>query len=56
MLREVAETYRREIDGTPTAAVGDHLGVAIRTARLYVRRARDAGLLGEALSGKAGER
>lgn len=55
LLREVAAVYRREIDHAPTVAVGRHLGVAMRTARLYVRRARDAGHLGESLWGKAGE-
>jgi hypothetical protein len=55
VLRDVAEVYRREIGKNPTEAVADHLGVAMRTAGLYVRRARDAGFLGEALRGKAGE-
>lgn len=55
LLREVADVYRREINHAPTVAVGKHLGVAMRTARLYVRRARDAGHLGEAIWGKAGE-
>ncbi|MGH3737202.1 MAG: hypothetical protein ACRDT6_16535 [Micromonosporaceae bacterium] len=56
VLRDVAEVYRRNVADNPTEAVRAHLGVADRTARLYVRRARDAGFLGEALPGKAGER
>ena len=54
-LREVADVYRANLDGNPTDAVRAHLGVADRTARLWVRRARDAGFLGESLRGKAGE-
>lgn len=56
LLREVAEIYRREVDSNPSEAIAAHLGIADRTARLYVRRARDAGFLGKALRGKAGER
>jgi hypothetical protein len=56
LLREVAEVYRSNVDANPTEAVGRHLGVAERTARLYVRRARDAGFLGQAMRGQAGER
>ncbi|NVI88230.1 hypothetical protein [Actinomadura sp. BRA 177] len=56
VLRRVAEIYRQSIDDSPTEAVRAEFGVAERTARLYVRRARDAGFLGEALRGKAGER
>lgn len=55
LLEEVAKVYRDNIDSSPTQAVSDRLGVAERTARLYVRRARDAGFLGEAPRGKAGE-
>lgn len=55
VLREVADIYRRNLSDNPTESVAVHLGVADRTARLYVRRARDAGFLGEALRGKAGE-
>jgi hypothetical protein len=45
-LPEVAEVYRANPD-RPSAAVADHFGIERRTARLYVRRARDAGLLEE---------
>lgn len=56
VLREVAEVYRANVEQYPTRAVADHLGgVADRTARLYVRRARDAGFLGPSLKGKGGE-
>jgi hypothetical protein len=56
VLREVAAIYRANVDNNPTAAVAAHLGgVADRTARLWVRRARDAGHLGDAPRGKAGE-
>lgn len=55
VLRGVARIYRENLDNNPTEAVRAHLGVADRTARLYVRRAREAGHLGPALRGKAGE-
>lgn len=55
LLREVAEVYRQNLGSNPTEAVRGHFGVAPRTAGLYVRRARDAGFLGEAIKGKAGE-
>ncbi len=54
-LREVAEIYRTNIDSKPTLAVQRHLGCAERTARLWVWRTREAGLLGASLTGKAGE-
>jgi hypothetical protein len=57
LLRQVAAVYRANVDGgKPVAAVAADLGVEDRTARLYVRRARDRGFLGEAIPGKAGER
>lgn len=56
VLRAVATVYRQNVESNPTAAVSAHLGVADRTARLYVKRARDAGFLGEAVPGKPGER
>jgi len=61
VLREVARVYRENVGDNPTAAVARHLGesdqpVPDRTARLYVRRARDAGFLGQSIPGKAGER
>lgn len=55
-LREVAAVYRDNVDSQPTEAVRAHLGVELRTARLWVKRARDAGFLGESIKGKAGER
>lgn len=56
LLREVAQIYRENVNDSPTLAIAAHFGVADRTARLYVRRARDAGFLGESIKGKAGER
>jgi hypothetical protein len=50
-LPEVAEVYRANPD-RPTAAVAERFGIALRTASLYVRRARNAGLLKEAQHGK----
>jgi len=56
LLAAVAETYREHIDaGTPSAAVARRFDVAPRTARLYVQRAREAGLLGGSIPGRAGE-
>jgi len=55
LLREVAEVYRANVAGHPTAAVADHFDKAHRTAALYVKRARGRGFLGAALKGKAGE-
>lgn len=51
---EVARVYR---DGGARGAqaVADHFGVALRTAQLWVRQARDEGELGESLRGRAGE-
>jgi hypothetical protein len=45
-LPEVAEVYRAN-PGRPTAAVAEHFRWPLRTASLYVKRARDAGLLKE---------
>jgi len=56
VLKEVAEVYRGNLHDRPTQAVREHFGVKQSTASWYVRRARDAGYLGEALNGKAGER
>ncbi|MDQ3476863.1 MAG: hypothetical protein M3492_11175 [Actinomycetota bacterium] len=56
MLREVAEIYRANVDTKPIEAVAAHFDKQHRTAQLYVKRARDAGFLGAALKGKAGER
>jgi hypothetical protein len=44
LLRRVAEVYRANPDA-PTKAVAEAFGVAHRTGTLYVRNARDAGLL-----------
>lgn len=56
LLSEVAEVYRANVERQPTAAVADHFDRAHRTAALYVKRAREAGHLGAAIKGKAGER
>lgn len=53
-LREVAAVYRSS-GQTPQRAVAEHLGCAHRTAGWWIRRARDAGFLGEAVGPKAGE-
>lgn len=45
-LPVVAEVYRAN-PGRGTAAVAERFGIALRTASLYVKRARDAGLLKE---------
>lgn len=43
---EVARIYRENLpSGAPTKAVAGHFGLAASTASLYVKRARDAGLL-----------
>jgi hypothetical protein len=57
LLAEVAKVYRANVDRNPTAAVAGHFGLASdRTARLYVKRARSAGHLGDAVPGRPGER
>ena len=57
LLAEVAEVYRANVERNPTAAVAGHFGLASdRTARLYVKRARTAGYLGDAMPGRPGER
>jgi hypothetical protein len=55
LLAAVAATYREHIDGAPSAAVARRFEVSPRTARLYVQRARQAGLLGGSIPGRAGE-
>jgi hypothetical protein len=45
-LSEVAEVYRAN-PSRPSAAVAEHFRIDRRTARLYAKRARDAGLLKE---------
>lgn len=45
MLREVADVYRANADDDPMNAVAAHFDKAYRTARLYVKHARDRGLL-----------
>lgn len=52
--REVAEVYRGA-GNAPTAEVAAHFDVAHRTAAQYVKQARDAGVLGAAIKGRAGE-
>jgi len=57
LLEKVAEVYRGALaDGTPpTVAVAAAFEVEHSTASKYVRRARDAQLLGESRQGLAGE-
>lgn len=55
LLAEVAAIYREHLDGTPSAEVARRFSVTARTARLYVQRAREAGLLGGSIPGRAGE-
>ena len=50
-LAEVVEVYRAN-PALPTAAVAERFGLALRTASLYVKRAREAGLLEEIPRGK----
>ena len=45
-LPAVAEIYRAN-PKRPTAAVAEHFGLPLRTASLYVKRAREAGVLEE---------
>jgi hypothetical protein len=56
-LEKVAEVYRTALaEGTPpTVAVGAAFGVEHSTASKYVRKARDAQLLGESRQGLAGD-
>ncbi len=56
LLRDVAKVYRANVEHEPTAAVAEHFDKAHRTAALYVHRAREAGHLGAAIKGKAGEK
>jgi hypothetical protein len=55
LLREVAKIYRDNLDRGPTQAVGERFSKSPSTAALYVKLARDAGFLGAAIRGKAGE-
>jgi hypothetical protein len=50
-LAEVVEVYRAN-PARPTAAVAERFGLALRTASLYVKRAREAGLLEEVRRGE----
>jgi hypothetical protein len=54
LLAQVARLYTTA-ESKPTQTVATTLGVADRTARLYVRRARDAGLLPEYERGGGGQ-
>lgn len=56
LLREVADVYQANVADAPTRAVADHFDKSLRTASLYVQRARAEGFLGGALPGKASER
>lgn len=55
LLREVAKTYRENVENNPTQAVATRFAKEPRTARLYVKRAREKGFLGAAIKGRAGE-
>lgn len=56
-LRAVAKLYRRLAagGGSPTQDIADAMNVGRATAARWVRAARDAGHLGEALRGQPGE-
>ncbi|MGH3475325.1 MAG: hypothetical protein ACRDQD_00645 [Nocardioidaceae bacterium] len=55
LLREVAGIYRANVTDRPTEAVAEHFDKAHRTAARYIELAREAGFLGAATRGKAGE-
>lgn len=55
LLAEVAAIYREHVDEKPSAEIARRFSVSPRTARLYVQRAREAGLLGGSIPGQAGE-
>jgi hypothetical protein len=56
LLGEVAAIYREHVTGgTPAVEVARFFSVAPRTARLYIKKARDSGLLGGSIPGRAGE-
>jgi hypothetical protein len=57
-LRRVAALYRAALErgDPPTQTVGDEMHAGRSTAARWVAKARERGLLGEALPGKAGER
>jgi hypothetical protein len=44
-LADVARVHAADTTGAPVRAVAEHFGVARRTAMLYVKKARDAGLI-----------
>lgn len=51
-LAEVARVYRDHIADTPTKAVSEAFDVSTRMASVYVRQARDLGLLPQTTRGK----
>jgi hypothetical protein len=53
-LAGVADVYREHFSDGPTKAVAAVYGVEIRTAAMYVQRARAAGHLGPTVRGKKG--
>lgn len=53
-LADVARVYREHFDEAPTDAVAKAFQIRPRTASLYVRKARDAGLLGQTTRGRKG--
>lgn len=57
LLRDVATTYRANVDDRPRDAVAERYTVALATAARYIKLARERGFLGPAPGpGKAGER
>lgn len=52
LLQQVAQVYKDNFDDNPTDAVRRVFGVETRMASQYVRKARDAGYLGQAQPGR----
>lgn len=51
-LRQAAEVYR-SAERAPTETVSERFGIALRTASLWIKRARELGYLPPAVNGKA---
>jgi hypothetical protein len=56
-LRQVADLYRAAFrrGDPPTRTIADEMHIARSTAARWVAKARDRGMLGPAMQGKAGE-
>ncbi len=52
LLQEVATIYTEHFDDRPTEAVRRSFGLSVRMAAQYVRKARDAGYLGQTTRGR----